>query len=131
MFLAKLLSKFKKEIKDSIKFNYDDNYIYIQIDFENLNIDIKNFIEMSMFELEDIIHKENNLFKIEHKNIYELDKEYLELFRFPKTFEGSMEVKLRGLINQGNAQFQIKLFSEKEIFPYKIFGSILKVSNCE
>ena len=62
MFLAKLLSKFKKEIKDSIKFNYDDNYIYIQIDFENLNIDIKNFIEMSMFDLEDIFKRENNIF---------------------------------------------------------------------
>lgn len=42
-----------------------------------------------------------------------------------------MEVKLRGLINQSNAQFQIKLFNEKEIFPYQIIGSILKVSNYE
>ena len=68
MILNKLFSKFKKEIKDSIQFNYDDNYIYIQIDFENLNIDIKNFIEMSIFDLEDIIQRENNIFKIEHQN---------------------------------------------------------------
>jgi SNF2 family DNA or RNA helicase len=131
MLLKKLFSKFKKEIKDSITFGYDEKYININIDFNSLNIDVKNFIEMSMFDLEHIIHKEDNLFKIEHKDIYELGKEYLELFRFPKTFEGSMEVKLRGLINQGNAQFQVKLFDEKEIFPYQIFGSILKVSNYE
>ena len=131
MILNKLLSKFKKEIKDSIQFNYDDNYIYIQIDFENLNIDIKNFIEMSLFDLEDIIQRENNVFKIEHKNIYNLENEYLELFKLPKLFDGNMEVKLIGLINQGNARFQIKLFNEKEIFPYQIFGSILKVSDFE
>ncbi|MBP6714418.1 MAG: DEAD/DEAH box helicase family protein [Aliarcobacter sp.] len=129
--MAKLLSKFKKEIKDSIQFNYDDNYIYIQIDFENLNIDIKNFIEMSLFDLEDIIQRENNVFKIEHKNIYNLENEYLELFKLPKLFNGHMEVKLIGLINQGNARFQIKLFNEKKIFPYQIFGSILKVSDFE
>lgn len=131
MFLAKLLSKFKKEIKDSIQFNYDDNYIYIQIDFENLNIDIKNFIEMSMFDLEDIFKRENNIFKIEHQNIYNLENEYLELFKLPKLFNGHIEVKLIGLINQVNARFQIKLFNEKEIFPYQIFGSILKVSDFE
>lgn len=131
MFLTKLLSKFKKNINDSITFNYDENYVNINIDFNGLNVDIKNFIEMSMFDLEHIIERENNLFKIEHKNIYELDKLYLELFRFPKTFEGNMEVKLRGLVNQGNAQFQIKLFNKKEIFPYQIIGSILKVSNYE
>lgn len=131
MIFKKLFSKFKKEINDFITFNYDENYVNINIDFSGLNIDIKNFIEISMFDLEHVIQRENNLFKVEHKNIYQLDKEYLELFRFPKTFEGSMEVKLRGLINQGNAQFQIKLFNEKEIFPYQIIGSILKVSNYE
>jgi len=131
MILNKLFSKFKKEIKDSIQFNYDDNYIYIQIDFENLNIDIKNFIEMSMFDLEDIFKRENNIFKIEHQNIYDLENEYLELFKLPKLFNGHMEVKLIGLINQVNARFQIKLFNEKEIFPYQIFGSILKVSDFE
>lgn len=57
----------------------------INIDFSGLNIDIKNFIEISMFDLEHVIQRENNLFKVEHKNIYQLDKEYLELFRFPKT----------------------------------------------
>ena len=41
MILNKLFSKFKKEIKDSIQFNHDDNYIYIQIDFENLNYNAK------------------------------------------------------------------------------------------
>lgn len=131
MILNKLFSKFKKEIKESIQFNYDDNYIYIQIDFENLNTDVKNFIEMSMFDFEDIIQRENNAFKIEHKNIYNLENEYLVLFKLPKLFDGNMEVKLIGLINQGNARFQIKLFNEKEIFPYQIFGSILKISDFE
>lgn len=131
MFLRKFLSKLKKNINDSIMFNYDEDCVNIDIDFNILNTDIKNFIEMSMFDLKHIIKRENNLFKIEHKNIYQLDKEYLDLFKFPKTFEGSMEVNLRGLINQGNAQFQIKLFNEKEIFPYQVIGSVLKISDYE
>ena len=131
MLLKKLFSKFKKEINSSIIFNYDENYVNINIDFSGLNVDIKNFIEMSMFDLEHIIQRENNIFRIEHKNIYELENEYLKLLKFPKEFNGKMEVKLRGLINQGNAQFQIKLFKDKEIFPFQIIGSILKVSNVE
>lgn len=131
MLLKKLFSKFKKEINDSVVFEYDEKFINITINFDSLNIDIKNFIEMSMFDLEHIINKESNTFKILHKDIYELEKEYLELFRFPKVFNGNMKVKLRGLINQCNAQFQIKLFNDREIFPYQIIGSILKVSNFE
>ena len=61
MLLKKLFSKFKKEIKDSIIFGYDEKYININIDFNSLNIDVKNFIEMSIFDLEHIIHRENNL----------------------------------------------------------------------
>ncbi|RBQ31447.1 hypothetical protein CRU92_06655 [Arcobacter sp. FW59] len=131
MFLKKLLSKFKKEVNDSVVFAYDEEFVNITINFDGLNIDLKNFIETLMFDLEHIINKENNTFKILHKDIYELEKEYLELFRFPKQFNGKMDIKLRGLINQGNAQFQIKLFNDKEIFPYQIIGSILKVSNFE
>ena len=87
MLLKKLFSKFKKEINSSIIFNYDENYVNINIDFSGLNVDIKNFIEMSMFDLEHIIQRENNIFRIEHKNIYELENEYLKLLKFPKEFK--------------------------------------------
>lgn len=84
MLLKKLFSKFKKEINDSVVFEYDEKFVNITINFDSLNIDVKNFIEMSMFDLEHIINKESNTFKILHKDIYELEKEYLELFRFSK-----------------------------------------------
>lgn len=131
MILKKLFSKFKKEISDSIFLNYDEESIIITINFKDLNADIKNFIEMSMFDLEEIIHSEDNVFRIKHQDIYKLESEYLELFKLPKFFNGKLEVKLIGLINQGNANFQIKLFNEREIFPYQIIGTILKVSDNE
>jgi len=131
MILKKLFSKFKKDIQESIVFNYDQEYVLINIDFKSLDEDIKNFIEMSLIDFDDIIDIQETLIKIRHSDVYQLEEEYRELFKFPSLFDGTMKVLLSGLINQGNAKFQVKLFGEKEIIPYQIFGSILKVSDYE
>jgi SNF2 family DNA or RNA helicase len=133
MIFKKWFSKNKQNVKNIISFDFDENSLYVTIDMDNIEKDIKDFLDITFIEFEDIIEKiGNNRYKLKHENIYLLQNEYLELFKIPIIFDGNMNIHLKGLINQGNANFLISFFkNEYELFPYKIVGSILKISNEE
>lgn len=133
MIFKKWFSKNNQNVKNIISFNFDENSLYVTIDMDNIEKDIKNFLDIIFIEFEDIIEKiENNRYKLKHENIYLLQNEYLELFKIPIVFDGNMNIHLKGLINQGNANFLIAFFKNgQELFPYQIIGSILKISTEE
>jgi SNF2 family DNA or RNA helicase/HJR/Mrr/RecB family endonuclease len=129
---SKLFKKHKKELKDLIDFKYDDKSVNIYIKLKEASQEVKSYLELIIEELEDedIALFNDNILTIPHNNIHNISEDTLKIFCFPNFFNGSLEVELDGLINQGNAKFIINLFddSNTKIIPYKVVGSILRIT---
>ena len=129
---SKLFKKHKKELKDLINFKYDDKSVNIFINLKEAKQEVKSYLELIIEELEDedIALFDDSILTIAHKNIYQISENNLKILCFPKLFNGSIEVELDGLINQGNSKFIINLFdkSSRKIIPYKVIGSILQIT---
>lgn len=129
---SKLFKKHSKELKELLSFAYDEKAVFITINLDEAKITLKRYLELVIDELvsEDVLSFANNTLTIPHKNIYHLSEENMHLFGFPAFFDGTLEVELRGIVNQDNSLFIINLFDmhHQPIFPYKIYGSILHLT---
>ena len=130
---SKFFKKKQKELNELTDFNYTIDTINISIDIEQASNDVSTYLELIIEELidENLVTFSDGIIKINHKDVYNISSNYLAIFSFPKFFNGSLEVELEGLINQDNSKFIIHLYetSNIKILPYKIFGSILHITN--
>ncbi len=129
---TKLFKKHKKELKDLIKFKYNEKSVNIFMNLKEVSQEVKSYLELIIEELEDedIALFSNDILTIPHNNVYQISEENLKIFNFPSYFDGSVEIELDGLINQDNSKFIINLFDKShiKIIPYKIVGSILHIT---
>ena len=128
---SKFFKKKIKELKDIITIDYDENYIFLHINIEELSQDTQIFFDLIVDELtdENLIEYNQNTIQVPHQNIYEA-QEILSRLIDIKNFDGSLEVILKGIVSQDNAKFILNLFDTNynQIAPYKVYGSILEIT---
>jgi hypothetical protein len=130
---SKFFKKKRKELKELILFEYDNDSINISLKLNEASPEVKSYLELIIEELvdEDIATFDKNILTIPHKNVDQISEENLQIFLFPTLFEGTVEVEMQGLINQDNSKFIVHLFDENntKIIPYKVVGTILHITN--